>query len=163
MGRREAQAASDAQSTTSGLLLTNAANATTITSVFWSELVSPTRYAVRVTVATLSSACAGIRVAGSARRAYIGYVCPSSAWNVIRYDATGAPIDVGNGAVGQHGSYLIHLSVAPEAIQLHVGGATVYSGAIESRYDTGSITLNLDSLYQNQAGRGYFRDFVYGA
>ena len=159
----EGQAASDAQCTSSGLLLTSAANATSITSVYWDGLVRPTSYAVRVTVTNLSGACAGIGFAGDGRLAYAWYVCSSGPWNVIRYDVTGAPIVVGTGAIGQQGSYLIHLSVASGAFQFHVGGATVYDGAIESGYDTQAISLDLDSLSQNQAGRGYFRDLVYGA
>jgi hypothetical protein len=159
----DGQAASDAQCTTAGLLLTNPANASAITSVYWDGLDRPTTYAVRVTVTNLANACAGIGFAGDGRRAYVGYVCSSGAWNVIRYDVTGAPIVVDRGSVGQQNAYLIHLSVAQGAFQFHVGGATVYDGAIEDGYDTQAISLALESLSQNQAGRGYFRDFVYGA
>jgi hypothetical protein len=70
---------------------------------------------------------------------------------------------VDRGSVGQQNSYLNYLGVAQGAFHFHVGGATVYDGAIEDGYDTQAISLDLDRLSQNQSGQGDFRDFVYGA
>jgi hypothetical protein len=129
--------------------------------VFWDGVQSPTSYAVRVTVSNLSSACAGIGFANG-YRGYAGYICSSGAWTMIQYDATGAPTRLQSGSVTSQSSYLIHLNVDGSSVQFTVGGTTLYGGDIASGYDTSVITLDLEGLYQGQAGRAYFRDFVYG-
>jgi hypothetical protein len=151
----------DIQCTNSGLLLKNAANATTLTSVFWNGVGSPTSYAVRVTVSNLSSACGGIGFQDG-YRAVMGYVYSSGAWAVMRYDSSGAPTRLDTGSVGPQNSYLINMNVAGSGMEFHIGATTVFSGIVPSDYDMAAITLSLEGLYKGQAGQGYFSDFVYG-
>jgi hypothetical protein len=123
--------------------------------------LTPTSYSVRVTVSKLTSACGGVGFQHG-YRAYVGYICASGGWVVVRYDSTGSPTQLDEGFVAQQGTQLIEVIVTSgSTFQFHIGSSTVFTDSIASGYDTQSVTLSLYA-YQGQSGQGYFSDFVYG-
>jgi hypothetical protein len=133
----------------------------TLTAVYWNGAGSPTSYSARVTVSRLSHACAGLGFQ-SGYRGYTGYVCSDGVWEVIQYDSTGAPSQLGTGSISLADPELIEIVVTSSSFTFHVGATSVYSGSIAAGYDPSTPTLALMDRYVGQAGQGYFSDFVYG-